>query len=157
MKRYWSLLLCITVFAVSCKDVPEEQPLKEGLMSTDIVNNPYSAEGIDSATYNDLPTMDFEDTLYNFGSITEGDKVTHHFTFRNNGKTPLIISSAKGSCGCAAADYPRDPVKPGDSGIVKVVFNSVDKKGHVEKSIAITTNTAKSIHMLNIKADVQEK
>lgn len=153
MGKYLSLLLLVFIAISSCKDAPEEK-LKEGMLSTDIVSNPHSAKGLDSATYNNLPTMDFTDTLYNFGNINDVDKVTHTFSFTNNGGTPLIISNAAGSCGCAVANYPKDPIKPGERGEIEVVFNPVDKLGHVEKSIVITTNSKVSTHQLYIKADV---
>lgn len=153
MKKYIILLFC-TFSVVACQE--EKKDTKEGkdLLSTDIVNNPLSAEGLDSVAYEDLPTMDFDDTVHNFGNITDGQKATHDFKFVNNGKTPLIISYAKGSCGCTVAEYPKDPIAPGESGVMKVLFDSKDKSGHQEKSVSITTNSKRGLHTLYIKADI---
>lgn len=153
MKKYIILLFC-TLSITACQEEKKETKEDKGLLSTDIVNNPMSAEGVDSVAYEDLPTMDFEDTLHNFGNITDGQKATHYFKFTNNGKTPLIVSHAKGSCGCTVAEYPRDPIAPGESGVMKVVFDSKDKSGHQEKSVAITTNSKRGLHTLYIKADI---
>jgi hypothetical protein len=127
-----------------------------GLLSTDLVNNPRTASGNNEAAMAAMPTMDFQDTVFDFGAIKQGDVVTHEFTFTNNGKNPLIISSAKGSCGCTVPQYPDEPIPPGKSGIMKVQFNSAGKEGHQEKSISITANSKRGFHLLFIKGDVNK-
>lgn len=152
MRTYWALLLMI-VFTACGEQVAEEQP-KEDLLSTDLVNNPHSANGLDSNLYYESPTMDFQDTVHNFGTINEGEKASFDFAFVNNGKTPLIISNATASCGCTVADYPKDPITPGEGGKIKVVFNSADKSGSINKSVSISTNTNRSVHLLYFKGNV---
>lgn len=110
------------------------QQTRKDLLPADIVNNPRSAKGMDTAAYNALPTMDFKDTLHNFGSMHEGEVSTYDFEFTNNGKEPLVISSAIGSCGCTVPSYPREPVQPGKSSVMRVQFNSAGKMGHQEKN-----------------------
>lgn len=155
MKKYL-LFIAISVSLASCAGNEEEkkEARKDGLLPTDLVSNPYTAKGVDTGSYNNLPTMDFTDTVHDFKTIAEGEKALYDFEFTNNGKTPLIISTAKGSCGCAIADFSKDPVPPGGKGTINVVFNSQGKLGHQEKSVAVTTNTSRSVHMLYIKADV---
>jgi len=119
-----------------------------------LVNNPRTADGMDTVSAARKPTMDFKDTLHEFGTIHAGEAVSYEFTFTNNGKTPLIISGATGSCGCTVPEFPHDPVDPGKSGVMKVTFNSSGKSGHQDKSVMIHTNTLRSTHMLYIKADI---
>lgn len=151
------LISSLVMVLAACGDnAQKEQPQsKDGLLSTDLVSNPQSANGLDTAAYNELPTMDFEDSVHDFGLLTEGMKATHAFEFVNNGKTPLIVSAAKGSCGCAVAEYPHDPIAPRASGIIQVVFDTYGKTGHQEKSISVTTNSKRGVQMLYIKADVK--
>lgn len=159
MEKYLSLLFVVLVVTVtSCKDEePQEKQTKDGLLSTDLVNNPRSANGLDTDLYNDLPTMDFADTVYNFGDVGQEQIVTHDYTFTNNGKKPLVVSSAEGSCGCTVADYPKEPVAPGGTGVITVSFSTANKEpGHIEKSVAVTTNSARSVHLLYVKADITE-
>lgn len=122
-----------------------------------VVNNPHTAGGMDTAAAALKPTMDFKDTLHDFGQIHEGEIVQYDFQFTNRGKSPLVISSASGSCGCTVPDYPRDPVEPGKSAVMKVTFNSRGKSGHQEKSVLIHTNTMRGTELLYIKADVAGK
>jgi hypothetical protein len=123
------------------------------LLSADMVSNPHSAGGIDPAKLAELPTMDFADTIHDFGNIKEGDIVFHEFEFTNNGKSPLIISDATGSCGCTVPTYPHDPIAPGKSGVLKVRFDSHGKSGHQEKTVTVKTNSTRGTHTLLIKAE----
>jgi hypothetical protein len=150
------LVIAIALTAlIGCKEDTSKEDNKD-LLTTDLVTNPRSAEGIDTVAFNALPTMDFKDTVHNFGTMREGESSTYEFEFTNNGKSPLIISSASGSCGCTVPEYPREPIQPGEKGIMKVMFNSNDKMGHQEKSVSISTNSKRGNHMLYIKADVKE-
>ena len=121
-----------------------------------LVNNPRTANGMDTVAAARKPTMDFKDTVHDFGAIKQDEVVSHEFTFTNNGKTPLIISGAAGSCGCTVPVYPHDPIAPGASGIMKVTFNSAGKSGPQNKNVTINTNTVRSVHMLYIKAEVKK-
>ena len=148
------LLISIVVFLSSCNLNQTTQVDNKKLLSTDLIDNPRTATGTDSATLASLATMDFKDTVFMFGTIREGEVVTHEFEFKNNGKRPLIISSAKGSCGCTVADFPTEPMIPGQTGIMKVRFNSAGKTGHQEKTITILNNSNRGVHLLYLKGDV---
>ncbi len=106
-------------------------------------------------------TMKFEETTYDFGVITDGDKVRHTFSFTNTGKEPLIISNCKGSCGCTVPQCPKDPIAPGDGGEITIEYNSRGKsKGQPEgkpdqKFVNVTANTDPGQSRLTIKATVK--
>lgn len=118
-----------------------------------LVNNPHSAMGTKDTG---IPTMDFVDTSYDFGKMHEGEAASHEFRFTNNGNAPLLIANAAGSCGCTVPDYPKEPIAPGQSGIISVKFNSQGKVGAQNKSVNIFTNSNKGKHMLHITAEVLE-
>ena len=94
------------------------------------------------------------DSVFNYGTINEGEKVERSFKFINTGKKALVISNATASCGCTVPEKPEQPVKPGDTGIIKVVFNSQGKQGHQEKIITVTANTFTSFPYLKLVGDV---
>ncbi|MFK7904038.1 MAG: DUF1573 domain-containing protein [Chitinophagales bacterium] len=88
------------------------------------------------------PVMKFEKKSHGFGEIFVKDgKVSHEFKFINDGTEPLIISKAKGSCGCTVPKYPRGPIMPGEEASVKVVFNPKGKKGKIHKTVTLTYNS----------------
>ncbi|MDY8136418.1 DUF1573 domain-containing protein [Aquimarina sp. 2201CG5-10] len=105
----------------------------------------------------DLPVMTFTETNHDFGTINEGDVVEHTFTFTNTGKAPLVIISAKGSCGCTVPKWPKDPIAPGASGEFLVVFNSNGKPNLQNKQVTITANTESGREILKVKAMVAPK
>jgi hypothetical protein len=123
---------------------------KSNGLSSDIVKNSASAQG-DS---NLKPIMTFEKTEHDFGDIMQGEVVVYSFKFTNTGNADLIISGARTSCGCTVSDYPRDPVKPGQSAYVKVKFDSEGKSGKNYKTITLSTNCTPSEVVLTIKANV---
>ena len=145
--------LFISFLAIAACNSNVNTPDK-GQLPVGLVSNPRTANGMDTVSAARMPTMDFTDTLHQFGTIHQGEVVTHDFSFTNNGKTALIITSASGSCGCTVPEYPKDPVEPGKTAIMKVTFNSAGKQGLQEKNVKIHTNTVKGIHMLYIKGEV---
>jgi len=99
----------------------------------------------------DAAVISFEHGMYNFGKITQGDKVHYDFRFKNTGKSPLIITDATATCGCTIPEKPKEPVKPGESGVIKVVFNSTGKIGMQDKVVTITSNgnpSTTEVHMI---------
>ncbi|EHQ29025.1 DUF1573 domain-containing protein [Mucilaginibacter paludis] len=100
------------------------------------------------------PIIRFEKDSYNFGKINQGDKVSYDFKFTNAGKTPLIITDAVASCGCTKPDWPKEPIKPGDKGVIKVVFNSAGKDGLQDKLITITGNTVPTQSVVHLVGEV---
>lgn len=104
-----------------------------------------------------LPTFEFAETAFDFGTIKEGDVVEHVFKFKNTGDAPLIISSATASCGCTVPVWPKDPIPIGEEGEIQVRFNSKGKSGNNNKTVTITANTYPKISRLNIKANVNKE
>lgn len=145
MKKEFLILASLLAMAVvSCKDDATKKIN---------VENVAVSESRD-AKVSDFPVMDFAKTDHNFGTINEGDIVEHKFTFTNTGKAPLVIISAKGSCGCTVSKWPKEPIAPGATGDMLVTFNSNGKPNLQNKQVTITANTEKGKEILKIKAMV---
>ena len=127
------------------------QPSGSKDITTNDVQNTNSADG---KTNTELPDIKFDEETHDFGRITQGEKVSYSFTFKNTGGTSLIISSASGSCGCTVPEFPKKPILPGEEEKINVVFSSEGKSGLVEKSVSIVTNCEPSTKIIYIKADV---
>jgi hypothetical protein len=100
------------------------------------------------------PVMKFEKETHDFGKIKGGDKVTYDFKFTNSGSSPLIITDGYASCGCTKPTWPKTPIKPGDSGMIHVVFNSSGKHGLQDKLITITANTNPAQNVVHLIGEV---
>lgn len=88
-----------------------------------------------------ITKMTFDEQRFDFGTVTEGEKVAHTFSFTNTGDEPLILSNARGSCGCTVPKWPREPIAPGESADIVVEFNTQNKAGNRSQKVTITANT----------------
>lgn len=104
-----------------------------------------------------LPVFEFKEDSYDFGTINEGDEVEHTFAFTNTGDAPLIIQSARGSCGCTVPTWPKEPIPVGGAGEITAKFNSKGKPNMQNKTVTITANTWPKKTTLRIKAMVTPK
>ncbi len=113
----------------------------------------YTAAQLETA-----PHMVFDEPIFNFGDITEGDKVTHTFTFTNMGKEDLIIRKISTSCGCTAANKKADVIKPGEKSAIEITFNSSGKSNRQNKTITVICNDPKnSQQLLRITGNVKKR
>lgn len=125
--------------------------------SCDIRNTRNKADALapnNGVAYTDSTTVQLIDSVYNFGNVTDGDKVEYSYRFRNTGKNPLIVSSAVASCGCTVPEKPEEPIKPGETGFLKVVFNSKGRVGEVHKTITVTSNAYPKFPQLELTGHV---
>jgi hypothetical protein len=103
------------------------------------------------------PVFQFENTEFDFGTVNEGEIVNHIFEFTNTGKSPLIIDKAVASCGCTVPDWPRYPIGVGETGEIKIRFDTKNKPNQQIKTISITANTEPTLTRLRIKGFVTPK
>src|SRR6202008_1830478 len=76
-------------------------------------------ENSSSVANANAPEMKFEEEIHDYGTINQGVDGAYFFKFKNVGKEPLIISNARGSCGCTVPEWPKEPIKPGANGQLK--------------------------------------
>ena len=145
MKHTPILLIFAAFIVASCSNNPSKKVNPENVAAAD--------QSIQSSS--DMPVMTFDKTDHDFGTINEGDNVETVFTFTNTGASDLVITNAKGSCGCTVPEYPKNtPIKPGESGSIKVKFDSSNKPNLQSKTVTITANTAKAREQIRIKTFV---
>ena len=97
----------------------------------------------------------FSENFYDFGEIAEeGGEVEHNFTFRNNSTKPIVIVSARSSCGCTKAEFSRKPVMPDSTANVKVVFNPLNYPGAFARKVTIVTSEGTLKEQLLVKGKV---
>ncbi len=105
----------------------------------------------------DPTTVQIIDSSFNFGKIKDGEIVEYNFRFKNTGSKPLIITNASASCGCTIPEKPEAPIPTGDTGFIKVKFNSAGKAGMVHKNVTVSSNAEPAFPELVIKGEVMKK
>lgn len=109
----------------------------------------------DSKLKEAVTVIDYTKT-FEFGTIKMGDSILHDFSIKNIGKSPLIIENVNSSCGCTLVEWSANPILPGNSGQIKVMFKSDQNTlGNVKKSVVIRTNTDPIFHVLYLSGEVE--
>lgn len=111
--------------------------------------------GNSDTTGNQGAKIVFEEDLHNFGNVIQGERVSYSFKFTNKGNQDLVISMARGSCGCTVPTYPKKPIKPGEAGKIDVEFDSENLMGINQKTVTLLTNSRPyGIYTLTIQSSV---
>ncbi|EKB50568.1 DUF1573 domain-containing protein [Cecembia lonarensis] len=158
--RLTALALGVVLMAASCDSKKDDQSDKIAeleqklarLEATQAV--PSNVSSVTSADPSTQGKFSFQEMEYDFGTIDEGKVIEHVFKFTNEGEAPLVISNITASCGCTSPDWSKAPVKPGEEGFVKVVFNSTAKPGTQAPTVTIQANTSPNVTRLRMKGNV---
>ena len=148
MKKIPILIVLIAFSFTSCKENVSSKIKKENLEI---------AKKRDYKLDKGAAKMTFAELEHDFGVINEGDVVETTFAFKNTGESELIITNARGSCGCTIPEWPKEPIGIGESGEIKVKFNSNGKPNNQRKTVTLTTNTSQGKETVIIKAQVTPK
>lgn len=108
----------------------------------------------DTTTSQGVAQVAFEKTSHDFGKIFSGERVSYAFQVTNTGDSPLVITGTRSGCGCTVGEYSKEPIAPGNTGYVTVLFNSAGRNGFQSETIRISTNADPSEHLLRISAEV---
>ncbi|MCB0657459.1 MAG: DUF1573 domain-containing protein [Saprospiraceae bacterium] len=167
MKSFASILfLAFGLFVVACKSDSSSEArdeAREALESNAASTSPAgeatpvttpSTPAIPAGPTTSIQWMEDE---FDFGTVSEGEVVTHVFKFKNTGSEPLIVTDARSTCGCTVPKKPTDPVAPGETGEISVEFNSRGKSGTQSKPITVTANTNPAQTKVTLKGEVVKK
>ena len=145
---FFFLILFSIITACADKNINDQLP-------GSIVNNPASAKG--GAPEGNYPILSFDSTEFDFGSLKEGDVVSHTFKFKNTGTSNLVITDVRASCGCTSPSWPKEIIKPGNSNSVVITYNSENREGIFNKGVTVFCNAYPSNVVLKIQGMVYPK
>lgn len=95
----------------------------------------------------------FEETVHDYGEITEDSDGRWAFNFKNLGEEAIVINRVRSTCGCTIPDWPREPIEPGKGGSITVEYNTA-QAGTFMKSVYVYSSAANSPVKLQIKGKV---
>lgn len=98
----------------------------------------------------------FASTVHDYGTIVQAADGSCQFTFKNKGKAPIVLNDVKASCGCTVPEWTRTPVAPGETGTIKVTYNT-NNVGAFTKSITVQSNAINNPVILIIRGTVTAK
>lgn len=140
----YTIISAFLLILVSCnirnkKSIAKNDPLTQQI----IIKDPTTVQIIDSS--------------YNFGKVADGEIVTYNYRFKNTGSNPLIVTNVSTSCGCTIPEKPEQPIKPGETGFIKVKFNSEHRVGNAHKIVTVSSNAEPAFPELLLMGEVTEK
>jgi hypothetical protein len=146
MKWTVIILVCFFTTLISCnnQDKAEQQAT-------------LPATEASAADTDNLTSIQWLDSVQQFGKVTDGEKVLITFHFKNTGTKPLVIESASPSCGCTVPEKPNEPIAPGGEGEIKAEFNSAGRVGMASKYITVVCNTPQQTYSLLFEGEVLPK
>lgn len=157
MKKFITTLTCAgmllfagNAFGQADAKTPAPAPAK--------VAKPASNSGLQVSTPDEAATpttkIEFTETSFDFGEIKQGDVVEHTFVFKNTGENDLVLKNVKPTCGCTALDWPKEAVKPGETGEIQTRFNSRGKMGKQYKYFTVEYNGNPAIERVAFTGNV---
>jgi hypothetical protein len=100
------------------------------------------------------PEIEFEKLVHDYGEVQYNGNGECEFRFTNTGNEPLILQKPKSSCGCTVPTWPKEPILPGESDVIKVTYKTT-KVGAINKTITVTSNAkTNATVVLRIKGTV---
>lgn len=101
------------------------------------------------------PKVTFKEYRHDFGNVKEkGGNVSCNFTFTNTGDANLLIIDATATCGCTKPEYPKKPIAPGKTGVIKVTYRPIGRPGPIDRTVTVKTNGSPKKVRLKIVGNV---
>ena len=139
-----SLFLMLSITLISCDNRRKDKIADD-------------ASTLTAKALKDSTTVRIIDSAYNFGTVTDGEKVEYSYRFKNTGTKALVIIDATASCGCTVPQKPENPILPGEMGFIKIVFDSKGRVGNTYKTITVISNANPGFPQLILTGDVKTK
>ena len=85
------------------------------------------------------PEIEFEKIVHDYGEVPYNGNGECEFRFTNTGNEPLLVQKPKSSCGCTIPSWPKEPILPGESEVIKVTYRT-NRVGNINKTVTVTSN-----------------
>jgi hypothetical protein len=102
------------------------------------------------------PKLSYTADYVDYGTVDYGGPSEREWKFKNEGKEPLLITNATGSCGCTVPSWPKEPIMPGKEAVIKINYDT-KRPGQIAKTVTITTNEPEgsNTHVIKVKGNVK--
>lgn len=164
MKNIFTGLVALLIIAgcnTSDKTADRKTALQDSIDKANEISNKLNqgivanAAPADSASLTTVEWLDGQEL--NMGKITEGQDLEVAYKFKNTGNKPLVISNVSAQCGCTIPETPKEPILPGQTGVIKAKFNSAGKMGTNRKEVYVDANLSPMRTVLVFNVEVLKK
>jgi len=103
------------------------------------------------------PRLVLSSSSLDFGRVGKNATVVREVNVTNSGKKDLAIRALQGNCTCVSASSAKSTLKPGESAVIKVSFDSQDRKATQQKAVTIYSNDPQNpVQRLTFTAYVED-
>ncbi|MFW5792968.1 MAG: DUF1573 domain-containing protein [Bacteroidota bacterium] len=102
---------------------------------------------------NDSPVIFVKDTIVDFKTVNQGDKINSQIEVINKGNRKLRISNVRGGCGLMVVSYPREDIAPGDTAAINIKYDS-SRLGIFERYLTIHSNSENNTLKIRIRGEI---
>ena len=95
----------------------------------------------------------FNTESHSFGKIKQNVPVTYFFEIKNISDKPLVVENASASCGCTVPEKPEQPIAPGATAKLKVIYNAATV-GPIAKDVYVKFAGIDQQKVLHITGEV---
>jgi len=147
------LVMAIFTLAVSCLNKTDKEKSSD-LTASNVPMAPAPASAkVDESK---LTSIQWLDSSKSMGTVTEGGTLKINYRFKNSGSKPLVIENVQPGCGCTVADYPKEPIAPGQEGEITAEFDTKGRVGVQKKNITVHANTRENTYILYFDVTVNK-
>jgi len=145
------IVAAMVLSLISCLNKTDKE--KSATLATTPVAPPTTPAMVDEAT---LTSIQWIDSSKSMGTVTEGGVLKINYRFKNIGAKPLVIQKVQPGCGCTVADYPKQPIAPGEEGEITAEFDTKGREGVQKKNITVQANTREQSYILYFDVTVNK-
>ena len=109
---------------------------------------------VQTSSTNTFTEVSIDNVVMDLGRFPMSEKQESGFVLTNTGNNLLVIQDITTSCGCTKVEYSKEPIRPGGTLKVKVIYEA-EQKGYVNKSVKVYCNTKDSPVRLTVKGEAE--
>lgn len=147
------MIVALITLSVSCLNKTDKEKSDNVTSSATPVSSPASAVIADESKFTSIQWLDSSKSM---GTVTEGGLLKINYRFKNSGEKPLVIEKVQPGCGCTVADYPKEPIAPGQEGEITAEFDTKGREGVQKKNITVFANTREQSYILYFDVTVNK-
>ncbi len=147
------LVVAILILAVSCLNKTDKEKSSNLTASSETIPTAPATVVVDESN---LTSIQWLDSSKSMGKVTEGGTLKINYRFKNSGSKPLVIEKVEPGCGCTVADYPKQPIAPGQEGEITAEFDTKGRVGVQKKNITVYANTREHNYILYFDVTVDK-
>jgi len=90
------------------------------------------------------PQFTFDKPNHDYGTafVDEMPETKLDIRFSNTGNEPLILSGVRACCGTRVTEWPREPIMPGEEGVIKIEFRLAPRAQRISRTVTASYNNS---------------